>query len=134
MIHSLLQRRKKESYKLSNMEDLRHMKMCQKRKFCASWKVQGRSRKSHMLPPKALFIQISMKLDQFTFKSAIWLLKLFLNNHFYSVGSSISVSCHMMGKKTQSALREQQGWTHSLQCWQRLATQIQWAHKVYPVF
>jgi hypothetical protein len=32
------------------------------------------------------------------------------------VGSSPSVLCHVVGKKNQSAFKEEQGWTHLLQC------------------
>ncbi len=39
-----------------------------------------------------------------------------------SMGSSLSVSCHAVGKK--SAFRKEQGWTHSLQCWQCLVAQV----------
>jgi hypothetical protein len=31
---------------------------------------------------------------------------------------------HMVNRKTLSALRKEQGWTHSLWCWQRLVTQV----------
>ncbi len=37
---------------------------------------------------------------------------------------STSVSYHMVGRIIHSALREEQGWTHSLQCWQHLVAQV----------
>jgi hypothetical protein len=39
-------------------------------------------------------------------------------------GKLLSVLSHMVGEKTQSALRKEQGWTHLLWCCQRLATQV----------
>jgi hypothetical protein len=34
------------------------------------------------------------------------------NSQAVGVGSSLSISYHVVGKKTQSAFREEQGWTH----------------------
>ncbi len=49
----------------------------QKRKFCASWNVQGRSIMSHIHHLRTLFTQIFLILHQCSFKSATWLSKLF---------------------------------------------------------
>jgi hypothetical protein len=37
---------------------------------------------------------------------------------------------HVLNRKTQSALREEKGWTHSLQCWHCLVTQV-WMRKLF---
>jgi hypothetical protein len=39
-------------------------------------------------------------------------------------GKMLSVISHVVGEKTQSALRKEQGWTHLLRCCQRLAIQV----------
>jgi hypothetical protein len=41
-----------------------------------------------------------------------------------AVGKLLIVLSHVVSEKTQSALRERQGWTHLLKCCQCLATQV----------
>jgi hypothetical protein len=39
-------------------------------------------------------------------------------------GKLLSILSHLMGEKIQSAVRREQGWTHSLRCCQCMATQV----------
>ncbi len=41
-----------------------------------------------------------------------------------AIGKLLSAQPHVMSEKAQSALRKEQGWTHWLRCFQRLATQV----------
>ncbi len=36
----------------------------------------------------------------------------------------LGILFHVMSERTQSALREEQGWNYTLWCWQRLAAKV----------